>query len=256
MRISGSGEGGIVAPGLAGAAGQARLAAVSALNEHLRAVVECSACPRLRRHCERVARERRRAYAQQLYWGRPVPSTLPVGGARAVRLWIVGLAPAAHGANRTGRMFTGDRSGDFLYAGLHRAGFASAPLSTSRDDGTRLLRCAISASVRCAPPDNQPSPAEIRRCQPFLDAEWELFPRVAVVLALGGLAYRETLALFRRHDRLTDRQPPFAHGLRLGEGPALLTSFHVSQQNTFTGRLTESMLDSVLDQCRRIVQTL
>ena len=225
---------------------------MSRLDEHQRAIVGCSACPRLRRHCEQVARERRRAFAQQTYWGLPVPLTLPVGGARAARLWIVGLAPAAHGANRTGRMFTGDRSGDFLYAALHRAGFASAPLSIARDDGTRLLGCAISAAVRCAPPDNAPSPAEIRRCQPFLEAEWQLLPRVSAVLALGGLAYRETLALFRRHGRLLERQPVFAHGLQLGEGPALLTSFHVSQQNTFTGRLTEAMLDTVLNRCRRI----
>jgi uracil-DNA glycosylase family 4 len=222
---------------------------------HQQQVIACTACPRLRRHCEQVARERRRAYAEQVYWGRPVPTTLPVGGARAVRLWIVGLAPAAHGANRTGRMFTGDRSGDFLYAALHRAGFASAPISVARDDGTRLLRCAISAAVRCAPPDNAPSPAEIRRCRPFLHAEWELFPRKAAVLALGGLAYRETLSLFRHHGLLLGRQPAFAHGLRLADGPdspTLLTSFHVSQQNTFTGRLTEAMLDSVLNQCRLI----
>jgi uracil-DNA glycosylase len=224
-----------------------------------RAVVACERCPRLRRYCARVARERRARYATETYWGRPVPTTLPVGGARAVRLWLVGLAPAAHGANRTGRMFTGDRSGDFLFAALHRAGFASAPLSVARDDGTRLLRCAISASVRCAPPDNRPTPAEIARCAPFLDAEWQLFARCRVVLALGAIAYAQTLRLFRRHALLAAPQPKFAHGLRLADragGPLLLTSFHVSQQNTFTRRLTPRMLDEVLHQCCSIVDEL
>ncbi|MBM3985727.1 MAG: uracil-DNA glycosylase, partial [Planctomycetes bacterium] len=176
--------------------------------------------------------------------------------APAVRLWIVGLAPAAHGANRTGRMFTGDRSGDFLYAALHRAGFASAPGSAARDDGTRLLGCAISAAVRCAPPGNRPTTAEVARCRPFLDTEWDLFPRVRAVLALGRLAFDESLALFRRHGLLVDRQPRFAHGLSLREasgGPALLSSYHVSQQNTFTRRLTPAMLDSVMNQIRCIV---
>jgi uracil-DNA glycosylase family 4 len=225
---------------------------------HQAAIVACRRCPRLRRHCEHMAATRRRAYADELYWGRPVPTTLPVGGARAVRLWILGLAPAAHGANRTGRMFTGDRSGDFLYAALHRAGFASSPRSTSRDDGTRLLGCAISAAVRCAPPQNRPSAAEVRRCQPFLDAEWRLFDRTRAVLALGALAYGESLALFRRHGLLAGRTPRFAHGLLLAapDGPVLLTSFHVSQQNTFTHRLTEAMLDSVLYQVRCIVQNM
>jgi uracil-DNA glycosylase len=223
-----------------------------------RAVVACERCPRLRRHCARVAAERRRAYASQTYWGRPVPALLPVGGARAVRLWILGLAPAAHGANRTGRVFTGDRSGDFLFAALHRAGFASAPVSVARDDGTRLLRCAISAAVRCAPPQNRPAPAELARCRPYLDAEWQLFSARAV-LALGAVAYAEALHLFRRHGQLLGRQPPFAHGLQLAGpsgGSTLLTSFHVSQQNTFTGRLTPAMLDKVLNRCRSIVDEL
>jgi len=221
-----------------------------------RAVVACARCPRLRGHCARVAAERVRRHAGETYWGRPVPTTLPVGGARAVRLWVLGLAPAAHGANRTGRMFTGDRSGDFLFAALHRAGFASAPLSVSRDDGTRLRRCAISAAVRCAPPDNRPAPAELAHCQPFLDAEWQLFARRSALLALGAIAYTEALRLFRRQGLLLAPQPRFAHGLQLRDargGPFLLTSFHVSQQNTFTRRLTPDMLDTVLDRCRRIV---
>jgi uracil-DNA glycosylase family 4 len=232
-------------------------ASQAAVRRHERAVVACRRCPRLLRHCQRVAHERRRAFAEQEYWGRPVPTTLPAGGAPDARLWIVGLAPAAHGANRTGRMFTGDRSGDFLYAALHRAGFASAPASVARDDGTRLLGCAISAVVRCAPPGNRPAPAEVARCRPFLDAEWELFPCVLAVLALGRLAFDESLALFRRHGLLALRQPPFSHGLVLRDpagGPVLLSSYHVSQQNTFTRRLTPAMLDNVLNQVQCIVQ--
>jgi uracil-DNA glycosylase family 4 len=230
---------------------RARPDELAALN---RRIVRCDRCPRLRRHCAAVARAPRRAYAGQHYWGRPVPTS----GRADARLWIVGLAPAAHGANRTGRMFTGDRSGDFLYAALHRAGFASAPTSTARDDGTRLVDCAISAAARCAPPDNRPSRAETARCGEFLDAEWALFTRCAVVLALGGLAWREALALFRRHAALAPGRPPdFAHGAELpgtDGGPALLASYHVSQQNTFTGRLTEPMLDAVLRRARRLVE--
>ena len=224
-------------------------------------IVACESCPRLRRHCREVARVKRRAYADQDYWGRPVPTTLPVGGARAVRLWIVGLAPAAHGANRTGRMFTGDRSGDFLYAALYRAGFASAPLSAARDDGTRLLHCAISAAVRCAPPGNRPLPREVAHCRRWLDAEWDLFRSARVVLALGGLAHGECVRLFRRRGAL----PPgpavrFFHGVesragRQADGRVLVGSYHVSQQNTFTGRLTEPMLDTVLDRAVEISQS-
>jgi len=224
---------------------------LSALN---RRVVACERCPRLRRHCERVAREKRRAYADEDYWGRPVPTT---GDARA-RLWIIGLAPAAHGANRTGRMFTGDRSGDFLYAGLHRAGFASSARSVARRDGTRLIDCAISAIARCAPPGNHPTPAEVARCRPFIDAEWELLARAKVVLALGGMAWREALALYRRHGLLgSGRLPSFGHAAEVRDpsgGPPLLGSYHVSQQNTFTGRLTPAMLDSVLKRASAITR--
>jgi uracil-DNA glycosylase family 4 len=224
---------------------------LAALN---RQVVACERCPRLRRHCEQVAREKRRAYADEDYWGRPVPTT---GNARA-QLWIVGLAPAAHGANRTGRMFTGDRSGDFLYAGLHRTGFASSARSDSRRDGTKLIDCAISAIARCAPPGNQPTRTEVARCRPFLDTEWELLVRVKVVLALGGLAWREALALYRRHGLLTTgRLPAFGHGAEVrdpSDGPVLLGSYHVSQQNTFTGRLTPAMLDSVLKRASAITR--
>jgi uracil-DNA glycosylase family 4 len=224
---------------------------LAALN---RRIVRCERCPRLRRHCAAVADAPRRAYAGQRYWGRPVPTT----GRADARLWIVGLAPAAHGANRTGRMFTGDRSGDFLYAALHRVGFASAPGSVSRDDGTQLVDCAVSAVARCAPPDNRPSRTELARCRPFLDAEWELFTHCEVILALGGLAWKETVAMFRRHGALGARRAPaFAHGAQLpatDRAPALLASYHVSQQNTFTGRLTEPMLDAVLHRARVLIE--
>jgi uracil-DNA glycosylase family 4 len=224
--------------------------ALSALN---RRIVRCERCPRLRRHCAAVAAAPRRAYAGQTYWGRPVPTT----GRADARLWIVGLAPAAHGANRTGRMFTGDRSGDFLYAALHRAGFASAPRSVAREDGTTLVDCAVSAVARCAPPGNRPGRTEIARCREYLDAEWALLDRCVVILALGGLAFSEVLAMYRRHDALaTGRAPAFAHGARLPAtdlAPELLASYHVSQQNTFTGRLTEPMFDAVLARARRLV---
>jgi uracil-DNA glycosylase family 4 len=214
-------------------------------------IVACERCTRLRTYCREVARTRRAAYRDQTYWGRPVPTL----GRVDARLWIVGLAPAAHGANRTGRMFTGDRSGDFLFAGLHRAGFASAPISESRADGTRLIDCAISATVRCAPPGNKPSVSEVERCRPYLDAEWDLLRRKRVVLALGGLAYRACVALFRRQGLLTGRVPAFGHGIeaRDGTSPVLLASYHVSQQNTFTGRLTPTMLDAIFARARRII---
>jgi uracil-DNA glycosylase family 4 len=226
---------------------------LAALN---RLVVACERCPRLRQHCERVAREKRRAYAEHDYWGRPVPTS---GNARA-RLWVLGLAPAAHGANRTGRMFTGDRSGDFLYAALHRAGFASSPRSVERRDGTQLIDCAISAVARCAPPANQLTRAEVARCRPFLDTEWAVLQRTKVVLALGGLAWREALSLFRRHGLLTSGPlPPFGHAAECSDpagGPLLLGSYHVSQQNTFTGRLTPEMLDSVLNRAAEIARAM
>jgi uracil-DNA glycosylase len=242
------------------------------MEAHNRAVVACTRCARLRAWCARVAGEPRRAYAGQTYWGRPVPTWLPAGGAQDVRLWIIGLAPAAHGANRTGRLFTGDRSGDFLFAALHRAGFASGPVSRARDDGTELLQCAISAVVRCAPPQNRPTPRELLHCRGWLDSEWQLLPRTEAVLALGGLAFDQAVALYRRHGLLTGGpRPRFAHGLLLRpeldalrperdaggrRAPCLLASFHVSQQNTFTGRLTPPMLDSVLDQARRILHSV
>ncbi len=208
------------------------------------AVTSCEECPRLRRHCQKVAREKRKAYAGDTYWGRPVPS---FGDAHA-RLIIVGLAPGAHGANRTGRIFTGDRSGDWLYRALHKAGFANQAESVSRDDGLKLHGCRVTCVVKCAPPDNKPSPAEVRRCTELhFKREIEAHPEARVFVALGKLAW-DVLS------REFGTKAPFKHGARmeLGNGRILLGCYHPSQQNTFTGRLTEPMLDSVFAEARRI----
>ncbi len=208
-------------------------------------VVACRACPRLVEWRERVAREKRAAYAGQPYWGRPVPGF----GDPDARLVVVGLAPAAHGANRTGRMFTGDRSGDVLYAALHRAGLANQPESTSRDDGLRLADCYITAPVRCAPPGNRPSPAERDACSPYLAAEFALLP-ARVVLALGAFAWDAVLRTLGS----PRPKPRFAHGGEVAlDEVTLLGCYHVSQQNTFTGRLTPAMLDAVLTRARALV---
>jgi uracil-DNA glycosylase family 4 len=215
-------------------------------------IVACRACPRLVRHRESVARQKRRAFAEQEYWGKPIPG---FGDPRA-RLLLIGLAPAAHGGNRTGRMFTGDRSGEFLYAALHRAGFASQPHASYRDDGLRLRDCYITAAVRCAPPQNRPSPAEISRCAPFLEREFTLLPRARVVVCLGALAFRAALDLVRaRGEALPRPLPRFGHGVeaRVG-GITLLGCYHPSQQNTFTGRLTAGMIDRVLERALRLME--
>ncbi len=203
-----------------------------------REVIACRRCDRLVAWREHVAREKRAAYADQEYWGRPVPGF----GDPAAGVLVVGLAPAAHGANRTGRMFTGDRSGDWLFGSLHRTGFANQPTSVSRDDGLELTGAYITAPVRCAPPDNRPTIAERDACAPYLDVEAALIPwRVAV--ALGGFAWDAVL----RHRGWDGRKPRFGHGAEtaLPDGRTLVGSYHVSQQNTFTGRLTEDMLDDV-----------
>jgi len=228
--------------------GPEAVAAARSLDEVERAVVDCRACPRLVDWREEVARTRRAAYADQEYWGRPVPGF----GDPTARVVLVGLAPGAHGANRTGRMFTGDRSGDVLYAALHRAGFASMPTSTARDDGMTLTDLWITAPVRCAPPANRPTTEERDRCAPFLAAELRLVPwRVAV--ALGGFAWDAMLRELGRPPGTT--KPRFGHGARasLADGRTLLGSYHVSQQNTFTGRLTPAMLDDVLLAARASV---
>lgn len=211
-------------------------------------VVSCQRCPRLRTYCEQVAIDKRRAYADWSYWGRPVPGF----GDPAARIWIIGLAPAAHGGNRTGRVFTGDRSGDFLYAALHRVGLANQPTSLSRDDGLRLSDCYISATARCAPPANKPLPQEIANCAEYLDREWRLLTQKRILLALGKIAWDATLALAARQgiQRPTSR-PVFGHGATfcLAQDLTLIGSYHVSQQNTFTGKLTPAMFDSVLIDC-------
>jgi len=217
-----------------------------------RAVIACERCPRLRAHCEQVAREKRRAYLDQEYWGRPVPG---FGDPRA-RLVIVGLAPGAHGSNRTGRMFTGDASGDWLYAALHRAGFASQPESVSRDDGQRLRDCWITAAGRCAPPGNKPTPAELDRCRPYLAAELRLLTRTRVVLALGRIGHEAWLRASGWWEKLPARERPrFAHGAeaRLADGITLLASFHPSRQNTQTGKLTPAMWRAVFARARQFV---
>jgi uracil-DNA glycosylase family 4 len=207
-------------------------------------VVACRACPRLVAWREEVARDKRAAYRDETYWGRPVPG---FGDPRA-RVLVVGLAPAAHGANRTGRMFTGDRSGEWLYRALHRAGFANQASSTGRDDGLELQGAYITAPVRCAPPANKPTPAERDACRPFIDRELALLTEVRVIVALGQFAYQAVAGLVGLRPR-----PPFGHGreIELDDGRTIVCSYHVSQQNTFTGKLTEDMLDAVFAAARR-----
>ena len=202
-------------------------------------VVACRACPRLVAWREQVAVEKRAAYRDEDYWGRPVPGF----GDPAARILVVGLAPGAHGANRTGRMFTGDRSGDFLYRSLHRAGLASQPSSTGPGDGLKLVDVFITSPVKCVPPANKPTARERATCQPFFRREVAGLSRVRVVLALGSIGYQAVAGEFDLQPR-----PAFAHGLEadLPEGRTVLCSYHVSQQNTFTGRLTEAMFDAVL----------
>ena len=212
-------------------------------------VAGCRRCPRLVAWREQVAREKVKRFADEDYWGRPVPG---FGDPRA-RLLIVGLAPAAHGANRTGRMFTGDRSGDWLYRALHRTGFASQPESTHRDDGLVLTDCYIGAAVRCAPPDNKPLPAEFIACRPYLEEELRLLPRVRVIVGLGRIGFEAAFAVAAALHRFPGRpRPAFGHGVsfRLLDGLTLIGSFHPSQQNTFTGRLTEQMLDGIFERAR------
>jgi uracil-DNA glycosylase family 4 len=215
-----------------------------ALEPVSRSIVRCARCPELRAYCAEVARTKRAAYRDQTYWGRPVPGF----GDGAAWLWILGLAPGAHGANRTGRVFTGDRSGDFLYAALHRAGIANQPTSTALDDGLRLKGAWISAALRCAPPRNKPAAEQLARCEVHLDREWQALASVRVLVCLGGIAWDAALALCARQGLGVPRpKPRFAHGAEVALGSrTLLGCYHVSQQNTFTGRLTPSMLDQVL----------
>ena len=218
---------------------------LAALGEEIAA---CRACPRLVAWREQVAREKRAAFAAEEYWGRPVPGF----GDPGARVYVLGLAPAAHGGNRTGRVFTGDRSGDWLFASLWRTGFASQPESRAPGDGLELRGAWVAAAVRCAPPGNRPTPAERDRCLPFAERELALLPDIEAIVALGGFAWDAALRLLAAAGAEVPRpRPRFGHGaeVRIG-GRTLLGCFHPSQQNTFTGRLTEPMLDAMLHRAR------
>ncbi len=221
----------------------------SSLTTLNRAIVACHRCPRLRAYCRRVARHKKREFRDWTYWGKPVPGF----GDPKARLLIVGLAPAAHGANRTGRMFTGDSSGNWLYEALHRYGFASRPQAVSRDDGLVLTGCYITAAVRCAPPGNKPSRAEFERCRPYLAAEVRLLRHTKVVVTLGRIAHESWLKAAGWWERLAPRErPPFSHGAvaTLPDGTVLIASYHPSRQNTNTGRLTRAMWHAVFERAR------
>ncbi|MGE3273686.1 MAG: uracil-DNA glycosylase [Vicinamibacterales bacterium] len=210
------------------------------------AIVACERCPRLRTYCEAVARGKRAAYRDETYWGRPVPGF----GDPDARIYLLGLAPAAHGANRTGRVFTGDGrggSGDFLFGALHRAGYASRPTSVAADDGLVLDDVYVGAAVRCAPPANKPTPGEIATCLDHLDAELAALHRVRVVVALGQIAWKAWLDRQARHGAVPRPRPAFGHGAvaRVGDGPLLVGCFHPSRQNTHTGRVTPAMYDDL-----------
>ncbi len=213
-------------------------------------IIGCDRCPRLREHCRQVAAGKRRSFEQCTYWGRPVPNF----GDRTARLLIVGLAPAAHGANRTGRMFTGDRSGEWLYRALHKAGFGNQPEATDKDDGLALNDCAITAACHCAPPDNKPSREELAACGQWLSETCDVLP-VRVFLALGQIAWRTMFDEARRRGWLAGPRAKFAHGatVALSGDRWIIGSYHPSQQNTFTGRLTEPMFDEIFSTVSRLL---
>ncbi len=215
-------------------------------------IIECRKCPRLVAYREKVAREKRRAFRDCEYWGKPVPGF----GDPHAALFILGLAPGAHGSNRTGRMFTGDRSGDFLYAALHRAGFANQPTATRREDGLKLMNTFIAAAARCAPPANKPLPSELINCRGYLQRELSLL-KPKVVLALGKIAWDAYLDILKSEGVITSRAKfVFAHGAVAklpGDGPTLIGVYHPSQQNTQTGRVTAAMYSEVLRKIQRIL---
>ena len=210
----------------------------------------CELCPRLREYCQDLAREKRRAFAAETYWGKPVPNF----GELSAELLIVGLAPAAHGGNRTGRVFTGDRSGEWLFRALHKAGFANQATSLHRDDGLQLMNCAITAVCHCAPPDNKPATGEIANCRRWFDETLDVVPARAYV-ALGQIAWNNLLQAFVRRGWYAGRKPRFGHCslVPLTNHRWLLGSYHPSQQNTFTGRLTEEMFDRVFLEVRQLL---
>jgi uracil-DNA glycosylase family 4 len=204
-------------------------------------IVACTRCPRLRAHCLEIAQVKRRAYRDHEYWGKPVPSF----GDPEARVLILGLAPGAHGANRTGRMFTGDKSGEFLYRALYETGFASQPTSIGRDDGLTLRGAYISASAHCAPPDNKPTKEELLNCRPYLERELKLLNNVGVVVALGRIAFDTYLSVIKERRK-------FGHGAVYDLEPVLIGSYHPSQQNTSTGKLTSTMLREIFEQARKL----
>ncbi|MCS7160012.1 MAG: uracil-DNA glycosylase [Gemmatales bacterium] len=216
-----------------------------------REVIGCRACPRLVRWREAVARQPRRAFAQETYWAKPLPGF----GDLDAQILVCGLAPAAHGGNRTGRMFTGDRSGDFLYRCLYQAGLANQPVSRNQDDGLQLRGCYITAIVRCAPPGNRPSPQERDRCLRYLVRELALLKQVQLIVALGQFAWHGVLRALQQLNYHIRPRPPFRHGAEVALGPyILLGSYHPSQQNTFTGKLTETMLIRILRRAQELVK--
>lgn len=227
----------------------------AAWNRLRKSVIACQQCPRLITHCQTIAVDKRKAYLDQKYWGKPVPNF----GHHHARLLVVGLAPGAHGANRTGRMFTGDRSGEWLYRAMCRAGFANQPHSENRRDGLQLIDAAITNVVRCAPPDNKPTIEEQKKCEPYFKETLALVNPV-VIIALGNLAWRSTIRAMIESQRFEKQGalPKFGHAetVRLNAHQTLIGSYHPSQQNTFTGRLTEPMLDAVFQKARRCIDQL
>ena len=226
----------------------------SALQVVHEAIVACERCPRLRRYCQQIAHDKRHAYRDDTYWGRPVPGF----GDPQARVLVVGLAPAAHGANRTGRVFTGDGvggSGDFLMAALHRTGFASIPTAQRPDDGLVLRDAFILAAVRCAPPDNKPTPGEIANCLPHFDAELDALPRVSVVVALGRIGFDAYLNLLKHRGLAIRPRPQFGHGAAqvLPNGITLIGCYHPSRQNTNTGKLTAQMMTDVFEKVQEVL---
>lgn len=223
-----------------------------------RAVVKCTKCPELRTYCRQVAAEKKRAYRDWTYWGKPVPAF----GDPQARVMLVGLAPGAHGSNRTGRMFTGDASGDFLYPALHRAGFATQASAVSADDGLELRDCIITAALRCAPPQNKPTPEELRRCYPYLLREIDILDRVQVVVGLGLIGTKAAIGALKDSGfAIEPRVWKFGHGVeiaaRKGEREiTVIASFHPSRQNTNTGKLTAAMFDSIFTRARELLRSV
>jgi uracil-DNA glycosylase family 4 len=219
-------------------------------------VVACTRCRDLRAYCARVASEKRRAYIDETYWGKPVPAF----GDPQARMMLVGLAPGAHGSNRTGRMFTGDASGDFLYPALYRTGFASQPSATSQDDGLALRDCIITAAGRCAPPKNKPTPQQLRNCFPYLVEEFNALPCLRVVVGLGKIGFDAGMNMLRESGFAFSERPVFGHGVRFDarngtRAIALLGTYHPSRQNTNTGKLTVAMFDAIFVRARALLST-